>query len=74
MKANCHRRISILNKQLDWLENKFMFMNKAYLTTCITGELYHSFVFRDINPVSQQANNIESTLIHAGDVDRRLIH
>ena len=51
-----------------------MFMNKAYLTTCITGELYHSFVFRDINPVSQQANNIESTLIHAGDVDRRLIH
>ena len=72
MKANCHRRISILNKQLDWLENKFMFMNKAYLT--ITGELYHSFVFRAINPVSQQANNIESTLIHGGDVDRRLIH
>ena len=72
MKANCHRRISILNKQLDWLENKFMFMNKAYLT--ITGVLYHSFVFRDINPVSHQANNIESTLIHGGDVDRRLIH
>ena len=49
MKANCDRRISILNKQLDWLENKFMFMNKAYLT--ITGVLYHSFVFRDIKVV-----------------------
>ena len=49
-----------------------MFMNKAYLT--ITGVLYQSFVFRDINSVSQQANNIESTLIYGGDVDLRLIH
>ena len=68
MKANYHRRISILSK----LKNKFMFMNKAYLT--ITGVLYQSFVFRDINSVSQQANNIESTLIYGGDVDLRLIH
>ena len=49
MKANYDRRISILNKQLDWLENKFMFMNKAYLT--ITRVLYHSFVFRDTKVV-----------------------